>query len=376
MVSPALAREFLSRVSAPRRARPGCALRDVRQAGCPRFRARSRARVAEARHRACATGPDPPKASSADAATTASAREESARIQRDLANRLLDAQTGWVSVPKKKTKSEPDAFSDAPSVSDALSNLGPRSLSIGTEGEAVPLTRRSTDDDTDNNDNSSSFLTLSDGGTVLDEAWKRGTWLLGLLVAQSSSSVVLERYADLVKDHIEITLFLTMLVGAGGNAGNQSAISVIRGLATGTIQPTFSCALETMWRQTRVGVALASVLSAGGFIRVLASRAAFADAGDVGTLAAAGTDPALVAAIGIATSLFAIVTASTLTGSALPFALAAAGQDPANAGTTIQVCMDVAGVVITCVVCSFVFEYFGGVAELGSTVVGVATGLS
>ena len=58
------------------------------------------------------------------------------------------------------------------------------------------------------------------------------------------------------------------------------------------------------------------------------------------------------------------------------YTLAAAGQDPANAGTTIQVCMDVAGVVITCVVCSFVFEYFGGVAELGSTVVGVATGLS
>lgn len=374
MVSPALAREFLSRVSAPRRARPGCALRDVRQAGCPRFRARSRARVAEARHRACATGPDPPKASSADAATTASAREESAKIQRDLANRLLDAQTGWVSVPKKKTKSEPDAFCDAPSVSDALSNLAPRSSSIGTEGTHRPSTSRSTDDEPDN-ELSSSFLTLADGGTVLDEAWKRGTWLLGLLVLQSSSSVVLERYADLVKDHIEITLFLTMLVGAGGNAGNQSAISVIRGLATGTIQPTFSCALDTMWRQTRVGVALASVLSAGGFIRVLASRAAFADAGDV-AVAAAGTDPALVAAIGIATSLFAIVTASTLTGSALPFALAAAGQDPANAGTTIQVCMDVAGVVITCVVCSFVFEYFGGVAELGSTVVGVATGLS
>jgi Mg/Co/Ni transporter MgtE len=277
-------------------------------------------------------------------------------------------------VPKKKTKSEPDAFSDAPSVSDALSNLAPRSSSIGTEGTHRPSTSRSTDGDTDN-DNSTEFLTLSDGGTVLDEAWKRGTWLLGLLVLQSSSSVVLEKYADLVKDHIEITLFLTMLVGAGGNAGNQSAISVIRGLATGTIQPTFSCALETMWRQTRVGVALASVLSAGGFIRVLASRAAFADAGDVAA-AVSGTDPALVAAIGIATSLFAIVTASTLTGSALPFALAAAGQDPANAGTTIQVCMDVAGVVITCVVCSFVFEYFGGVAELGSTVVGVATGLS
>lgn len=30
-----------------------------------------------------------------------------------------------------------------------------------------------------------------------------------------------------------VTLFLTMLVGAGGNAGNQSAIKVIRGLVGG-----------------------------------------------------------------------------------------------------------------------------------------------
>ena len=34
------------------------------------------------------------------------------------------------------------------------------------------------------------------------------------------------------------------------------------------------------------------------------------------------------------------------------------GQDPANAGTTIQVFMDVMGVVITCVVCSWVFTHF------------------
>lgn len=33
-----------------------------------------------------------------------------------------------------------------------------------------------------------------------------------------------------MQDHLVVTLFLTMLVGAGGNAGNQSAIKVIRGL--------------------------------------------------------------------------------------------------------------------------------------------------
>lgn len=31
---------------------------------------------------------------------------------------------------------------------------------------------------------------------------------------------------DLLRDHVVVTLFLTMLVGAGGNAGNQSAIKV------------------------------------------------------------------------------------------------------------------------------------------------------
>ena len=58
----------------------------------------------------------------------------------------------------------------------------------------------------------------------------RRRWLLGLLVLQSSSSFILDRYEALIREHLFITLFLTMLVGAGGNAGNQSAIKVIRGL--------------------------------------------------------------------------------------------------------------------------------------------------
>lgn len=63
---------------------------------------------------------------------------------------------------------------------------------------------------------------------VLGEAWSRGKWLLGLLVLQSMSSVVLDSYQELLQEHLVITLFLTMLVGAGGNAGNQSAIKVRR----------------------------------------------------------------------------------------------------------------------------------------------------
>jgi hypothetical protein len=49
--------------------------------------------------------------------------------------------------------------------------------------------------------------------------WSRGRWLLGLLVLQSTSSFVLDSYQGLLKEHLVVTLFLTMLVGAGGNAG-------------------------------------------------------------------------------------------------------------------------------------------------------------
>jgi hypothetical protein len=50
---------------------------------------------------------------------------------------------------------------------------------------------------------------------VLDEAVTRARWLVGLLVLQSCSSVVLDSYQDLLRNHLVVTLFLTMLVGAG-----------------------------------------------------------------------------------------------------------------------------------------------------------------
>jgi Mg/Co/Ni transporter MgtE len=68
-------------------------------------------------------------------------------------------------------------------------------------------------------------------------------------VFQSTSSLVLDSYQDLLRDHLVVTLFLTMLVGAGGNAGNQSAIKVIRGLATGSISSDWPSVLATLKQQ-------------------------------------------------------------------------------------------------------------------------------
>ena len=65
-------------------------------------------------------------------------------------------------------------------------------------------------------------------GNVMREVKSRGKWLLILMMFQSGSSFVLNHYESLVREHLVLTLFLTMLVGAGGNAGAQSAMQTLQ----------------------------------------------------------------------------------------------------------------------------------------------------
>lgn len=82
----------------------------------------------------------------------------------------------------------------------------------------------------------------------LDRFWPRVTWLVVLLVIQSTTSVILQGFEGLVVHHPVVVYFLTMLVGSGGNAGtrhnaphllsllppgSQSTVLVIRAIATG-----------------------------------------------------------------------------------------------------------------------------------------------
>jgi len=170
------------------------------------------------------------------------------------------------------------------------------------------------------------------------EAYIRGRWLLLLMVLQSSSSFVLDKYQDLIQKHIVVTLFLTMLVGAGGNAGNQSAIKVIQGFSKGVLKADGPSFRSVIIQQAQVGVMIGVALAAGGFVRVFLAQ------GDV------------LGAVAISLSLLVIVVSSVLIGASLPFGLAKIGVDPANAGTTIQVVMDVLGVATTCTICSLILN--------------------
>ena len=50
---------------------------------------------------------------------------------------------------------------------------------------------------------------------------------------------------SLIMAHPVVIYFMTMLVGAGGNAGNQAAVRIIRGLATGEVECPLTLARKT-----------------------------------------------------------------------------------------------------------------------------------
>lgn len=156
--------------------------------------------------------------------------------------------------------------------------------------------------------------------------------LVGLLLFQSCSSFILTSYSGLLQRHPVIVSFLTMLVGAGGNAGNQAAVLVIRGLALGEIHVGSEGAY--LLTEMRLAAQIALVLTCCGCARVLLFGYPLYDA------------------LAIAASLAAIVAVSIVLGALLPLLLHRASIDPAHAGATIQVIMDLFGVGITCLVCS------------------------
>ena len=165
--------------------------------------------------------------------------------------------------------------------------------------------------------------------------WQRSAWLGGLLLLQSVSPFILGRYQALIESHVFISFFYTMLIGTGGNAGNQSATLVIRGLATGEISR--KNAFRVIMREFGMSMFIAALLFLVTFARVYFIH----------------PDPISTLAIGI--SLFLIVNMSMVLGASIPFMLERFGIDPAHsAAPFLATLMDILGILIYCVICSII----------------------
>jgi Mg/Co/Ni transporter MgtE len=121
-----------------------------------------------------------------------------------------------------------------------------------------------------------------------------------------------------------VIYFLTMLVGAGGNAGNQASVRVIRGLALGTLNSQTQT--QFLMRELKMATALSLILSVAGFVRAIVFGTPFPET------------------IAVTTSLSCIVFSSICLGAVLPLILKSLRIDPAHSSTSIQVFMDILGV--------------------------------
>ena len=177
---------------------------------------------------------------------------------------------------------------------------------------------------------------LDDGGGWTSSLGTRASWLLGLLVCQSLSSFILADNEALLVNHPTVIFFMTMLVGAGGNAGNQAAVRIIRGLPparstpprpTGRDRSSPMRSPRSRSRSSVVAASCASSLSRRQSKTPRPYQRRYSSSSHFGR-------PRHL----------------------LPLLLQAARIDAAHASTTIQVVMDVLGVLITCTVAPFIFE--------------------
>ena len=181
----------------------------------------------------------------------------------------------------------------------------------------------------------------------------RSGWLVALLILQSVSSFIISRNEKLLQSHLVIVRFLTMLVGAGGNAGNQASVGVIRGLATGTVNDRNMN--DMLYQELKMGLALSFVLGVTGAVRAAVFMTPITETIAITTSLGMFCFVARSAEY-LRRVLFAvsIVFISVLLGAVLPLAMKFCSLDPAHSSTTIQVIMDILGVIIT------VREFFTG----------------
>ena len=113
---------------------------------------------------------------------------------------------------------------------------------------------------------------------VLEIFSQRFPWLLSLMLFQSVSGWVIERFQGLIERHVILAAFLTMLVGGGGNSSGQTVAELVKRLGRGELRPTDLP--QVLAKEVAVGTLLAIGLAVGAYprVRLLSSHATDLDA--------------------------------------------------------------------------------------------------
>jgi magnesium transporter len=104
-------------------------------------------------------------------------------------------------------------------------------------------------------------------GRITAVVKKRITWLALLFVAETLTGSVLRHFQGELERVVALSFFVPLLIGTGGNAGSQTVMTVVRGLALGEIR--LADTLRVLWREMTTGVLLGLLLGVVAFSRAL-----------------------------------------------------------------------------------------------------------
>ena len=91
----------------------------------------------------------------------------------------------------------------------------------------------------------------------------RVLWLLVLAVGATLTVQVLEVFESTLEQVVALSLFVPLIIGTGGNTGNQAATTVTRALALGDVRPRDTA--RVLWQEARTGVTLGLILGSVAF---------------------------------------------------------------------------------------------------------------
>ena len=156
---------------------------------------------------------------------------------------------------------------------------------------------------------------------------KRFVWLLLLFVAQAFTGNILRHYEDLLTQVVALSFFIPLLIDTAGNAGTQTSTMVIRAMSVGEIR--VGDFLKVVWRELRLGLALALPMAGITFLRALM----------LGSTTHLG--------LTVAATILVIITVSSTLGAIMPIIGKKLSLDPAVfSSPMITTLMDVVGLII------------------------------
>lgn len=174
--------------------------------------------------------------------------------------------------------------------------------------------------------------------SVVQHYRRRVSWLIGLAFLSIASGYVMFRFSSVLEQAFVLTLFLPMVVAAGGNSGGQAATMVIRAMALDEIRP--GSALRIAWKEMRTGLllGLSLGLAISAFIAFILPRL------QPGT----GADfDFLHLAFAVSAAIVVQVLSATVLGAMLPIAARSIKLDPAVVSApSLASTVDVSGMLI------------------------------